>query len=211
MKLRVEVQRSTGKDSHRETEETMLRIVVEHSMDSAVLCCFGRIIAGKEALSLRDAVMCQVDKHSVVLDLAGVEFIDAAGLGLLVFLHTLGAAVGFDLQILNPIHRIAKLLELTRLDSVLEIPFRMRRKCSRALSLRAMMGISEESLKVQFLLKTNPFPNPKAHKLPGQSALPDSTPQGRTQSNPESKSPTTWGFLDPARRRIRDPHRMKNP
>lgn len=121
MKLRVEVQRSTGKDSHRETEETMLRIVVEHSMGSAVLCCFGRIIAGKEALSLRDAVMCQVDKRSVVLDLAGVEFIDAAGLGLLVFLHTLAAAVGFDLQILNPIHRVAKLLELTRLDSVLEI------------------------------------------------------------------------------------------
>ena len=53
--------------------------------------------------------------------LRGVEAIDAAGLGLLVFLHTLGHAVGFELQVRNPMPRVRELLELTRLDSVLEI------------------------------------------------------------------------------------------
>jgi anti-anti-sigma regulatory factor len=50
-----------------------------------------------------------------------VEGIDAAGLGLLVSLHTLGCVVGFELQVRNPVRRVRKLLELTRLDSVLGI------------------------------------------------------------------------------------------
>jgi len=100
----------------------MLRIVVEQSMDGAVLRCFGRLVAGKEALRLREAVMCRADKRSVQLDLAGVETIDAAGLGLLISLHTLGQVVGFKLQIRNPVPRVCELLKLTRLESVLDIP-----------------------------------------------------------------------------------------
>jgi anti-anti-sigma factor len=99
----------------------MLQIVVEQSMDSALLHCSGRLVAGKEVSRLREAVMCQVEKRSVQLDLAGVEGIDAAGLGLLVSLHTLGCVVGFELQVRNPVRRVRKLLELTRLDSVLGI------------------------------------------------------------------------------------------
>jgi ABC-type transporter Mla MlaB component len=44
------------------------------------------------------------------LDLAGVEAIDAAGLGLLVSLHTLGYVVGFGLQVQNPVPRVRTLL-----------------------------------------------------------------------------------------------------
>jgi anti-anti-sigma factor len=99
----------------------MLQIVVEQSMDSALLHCSGRLVAGKEVSRLREAVVCQVEKRSVQLDLAGVEGIDAAGLGLLVSLHTLGCVVGFELQVRNPVRRVRKLLELTRLDSVLGI------------------------------------------------------------------------------------------
>jgi anti-anti-sigma factor len=99
----------------------MLQIVVEQSMDSILLRCSGRLVAGKEVLRLREAVMCQAEKRSVQLDLAGVESIDAAGLGLLVSLHSLGCVVGFELQVRNPVRRVRKLLELTRLDSVLGI------------------------------------------------------------------------------------------
>ena len=99
----------------------MLQIVVEQSIDSALLRCSGRLVAGKEVLRLREAVMCQAEKRSVQLDLAGVAGIDAAGLGLLVSLHTLGCVVGFELQVRNPVRRVRKLLELTRLDSVLGI------------------------------------------------------------------------------------------
>jgi len=99
----------------------MLQIVVERSMDSALLCCSGRLVAGEEVLRLREAVMCHADKRSVELDLVGVETIDAAGLGLLVSLHTLGCLVGFELQVRNPVRRVRSLLKLTRLESVLEI------------------------------------------------------------------------------------------
>jgi len=102
-------------------EGTMLRIVVERSMHTAALRCSGRIVFGTGICILRDAVMCEADKRIVLLDLAGVEAIDAAGLGLLAFLHAMGYAVGFTLQLVNPIRRVRELLELTRLDSVLEI------------------------------------------------------------------------------------------
>jgi len=99
----------------------MLDIVVEQFMDSVLLRCCGRLVAGKELVRLRKAVMCQVDKRSVQLDLAGIEAVDAAGLGLLVSLHTLGSVVGFGFQVRNPVPRVRTLLKLTRLESVLDI------------------------------------------------------------------------------------------
>lgn len=99
----------------------MLRIVREHLADTVILRCFGRIVAGPEAESLKDAVACEADKRQVILDLAGVEAIDARGLGLLVFLQTLGSALGFDLEVANPSPRVRELLGLTRLDSLLNI------------------------------------------------------------------------------------------
>lgn len=99
----------------------MFQIVVERSLNSALLRCSGRLVAGKEVLDLREAVMCQADKRNVQLDLAGVEVIDAAGLGLLVSLHMLGCVAGFEFQVQNPVRRLRKLLELTKLDSVLRI------------------------------------------------------------------------------------------
>ena len=39
----------------------------------------------------------------------------------MVFLHTLGHAVGFELQVKNPVPRVRELVELTGLDSVLQI------------------------------------------------------------------------------------------
>jgi anti-sigma B factor antagonist len=98
----------------------MLQVAVEHSADTAILHCVGRIVAGDEADVLKAAVMCQASRRVVLLDLAGVETVDAAGLGLLIFLQTTGCAVGFELQLTNPTRRVRELLELTRLDSVLE-------------------------------------------------------------------------------------------
>jgi anti-anti-sigma factor len=99
----------------------MLERLVERHADTAILHCVGRIVAGDEVRRLRNLVMCQADKRVVLLDLAGVDRIDAAGLGLLVSLQTLGYAVGFELQLLDPQPLVRELLELTGLDSVLEI------------------------------------------------------------------------------------------
>jgi anti-anti-sigma factor len=78
------------------------------------------MVAGDEADVLKAAVMRQASRRVVLLDLAGVETMDAAGLGLLIFLQTTGYAVGFELQLTNPTRRVRELLELTRLDSVFE-------------------------------------------------------------------------------------------
>ena len=99
----------------------MLRIVTEHLADTAILQCFGRIVAGREAEALKDAVACEADKRQVILDLAGVAAIDARGLGLLVFLQTLGCALGYELELANPTPRVREVLDLTRLDFVLDI------------------------------------------------------------------------------------------
>jgi len=99
-----------------------LAIVVQQFPDSAVLRLSGRLVAGEEVLRLRQAVLCLAHKRSVQLNLAGVEAIDAAGLGLLISLYTLGHEVGFKLQVRNPVRRVYELLKLTRLESVLDIP-----------------------------------------------------------------------------------------
>ena len=99
----------------------MLELVVERGAYTSILHCVGRIVAGSEVHRLRNAVTCQADKRIVLLDLAAVDRIDAAGLGLLVLLHTLGYAVGFELQVRKPQTRVRELLELTRLNSVLKI------------------------------------------------------------------------------------------
>lgn len=99
----------------------MLRITTEHLADITVLRLFGRIVAGREVKSLKDAVAAEADKRLVVVDLAAVEAIDARGLGLLVFLQTLGYALGFELQLVNPTARVREVLDLTRLDFVLEV------------------------------------------------------------------------------------------
>ena len=65
--------------------------------------------------------MCHTHKQVVLLDLSGVDMIDAAGLGVLVFVQTLGCVVGFDLKLMNPTAQVRELLEITRLNSVLEI------------------------------------------------------------------------------------------
>ena len=99
----------------------MLQVVVEHSADTVILRCVGRIVAGDEAHVLQDAVANQADKRVVLLDLAGVDGIDAAGLGLLVFLQILSCVAGFDLKLLSPTARVREMLEIANLDSVLEI------------------------------------------------------------------------------------------
>jgi anti-anti-sigma factor len=102
-------------------EAIMLRIITEHLADTTIVRPLGRIVAGREVESLKDAVAAEADKRLVVVDLAAVQAIDARGLGLLVFLQTLGYALGFELQLVNPTPRVREVLDLTRLDCVLEV------------------------------------------------------------------------------------------
>jgi len=93
----------------------MLTVITERLGDVVTLRCAGRIVRGQETAILCAAV--QQHRRHLVLDLAGVDAIDAAGVGLLVSLQ----AAGIYLQLLNPSKPVREVLRMTHLDSVFEI------------------------------------------------------------------------------------------
>ena len=99
----------------------MLNIRIERTGETAILHCDGRIVVGSALSALREAVLCELGKRSVVLDLSRVDRIDAGGLGALVFLHTCVNGLGSELRLMNPSAPVAEVLELTNLTSVFAI------------------------------------------------------------------------------------------
>jgi anti-sigma B factor antagonist len=105
----------------RNVEVHMLNIRVERRGKIAVLFCAGRIDIGEPLTRLREAVLYELGASAVVLDLAQVTAIDAAGLGLLMFLHTRAAGRGCELKISASSPQVASVLKITKLDSVLSV------------------------------------------------------------------------------------------
>ena len=93
----------------------MLTVTVKESNDGVVLQCRGRIVRGDETAILCAAV--RQEGRSVILDLAGVDAIDAAGIGSLVSLQ----ASGIYLTLLNPTEQVREVLRVTQLESIFEI------------------------------------------------------------------------------------------
>jgi hypothetical protein len=79
----------------------MLRIIIQDLEEMAVIRCVGRIVAGREANTLREAVLSQRKRGAVMLDLS-IDTVDGGGIGLLLFLQGWTRAFGIDLQLLNP-------------------------------------------------------------------------------------------------------------
>ena len=88
---------------------------------SVVLHCQGRIIFGSEARALTDIVADVLPSaRRMVVDLAGVEAIDSAGLGELVLLHMWSEAAGYTLKFASPRASVRRLLVLTNLVAVFD-------------------------------------------------------------------------------------------
>src|SRR5215467_7307290 len=72
-----------GRSSNEETGRTlMLRIDIQRDSRSATLHCHGRIVFGMEIETLRSVTMSRTER-ALEIDLAGIETVDASGLGLL--------------------------------------------------------------------------------------------------------------------------------
>ena len=99
----------------------MLKVTVRNRGNIAVFRCTGRMVAGENTRALWDAFRHASGRGFIMLDLAEVATIDAAGLGLLLFLNTSASIGGMELKLINPTQRTRELLALTNLDSVLEI------------------------------------------------------------------------------------------
>ncbi len=101
-------------------EPAMLSMTIQKLGDVSVFHCSGRITAGEEN-PLRTAVRSQSGVRAVVLDLADVTAIDAAGVGMLVSLRGWSKASGTELKLMNVTPRVGEVLELTHLRSTFEV------------------------------------------------------------------------------------------
>jgi anti-sigma B factor antagonist len=83
----------------------------------------GRITVGQEAGALRDRVaeLSAAGKRNVILNLAGVDYIDSTGLGALVICATSLRKNGGSLKLLALNRRNIELLVMTKLATVFEI------------------------------------------------------------------------------------------
>jgi anti-sigma B factor antagonist len=105
-------------------EESKLKLSLETRRlgDVIVVHCEGRIVYRDEANALsRVAVEALQSAQEVVLDLEGVERIDSAGLGELVFVYVSAEGFGNTVKLAGPNPRVRALLDLTNLSSVFEI------------------------------------------------------------------------------------------
>jgi anti-sigma B factor antagonist len=97
-----------------------MKFTVEHVGGCALISGTGRLNM-VQAPRLREVVAEEVGAghHHVVIDMAGVEFVDSTGLGALVGCLKLARQAGGDLRIAAVNDQVRMLLKLTGMDRVL--------------------------------------------------------------------------------------------
>src|SRR5262249_8743176 len=87
-----------------------------------IVDCNGRIVFGEESGLLRDTVKKLLAQTlRVVLNLAGISYIDSGGLGTLVALYTTAQNAGGAVKLANLTQRVGDLLQVTKLVTVFEV------------------------------------------------------------------------------------------
>lgn len=83
----------------------------------------GRLVAGEAAGALRERgnQAASAESRNMVLNLAGVDYIDSSGLGTLVAAHSTLGKAGGGMALMNLSKRSAELLILTKLATVFRI------------------------------------------------------------------------------------------
>ena len=76
---------------------------------------------GEEVQSLRQAVVSGNQTRIVMLDLSGVEAIDAGGVGALLSLRKWTREYKVQLKLVNPSHFVQEVLERTQLDRIFDV------------------------------------------------------------------------------------------
>jgi anti-anti-sigma factor len=102
--------------------EADLRLRLETLMteETTVICCTGRIAYGIAGLSEKITELLPQTRQ-LVIDLSGVEMIDAAGLGELVSIAVMAQTSDCSIKLTAPSDFVRQLLELTNLISVFEV------------------------------------------------------------------------------------------
>lgn len=98
----------------------MLQLLPQRSGHTVVLRCTGRMVAGEGLKALQTTAMAERGT-GLVIDLRGVEALDAAGLGALIRVRQWCDAQGMNLKLINPNRHLREVLAVTALDSVLDV------------------------------------------------------------------------------------------
>jgi anti-sigma B factor antagonist len=88
----------------------------------SVVSCHGRIMFGDEANALRDFLKQTLSETPrMVLNLAGVTYIDSGGLGTLVGVYSSARATGAEIKLTGLGQRLRDVLSITKLATVFEV------------------------------------------------------------------------------------------
>lgn len=98
----------------------MLKVHAQKLGAVAILRVQGQLVIG-ELATLRNAVFSQSEASVLVLDLARVSRIDAAGLGVMLELREVAQSKGIEFRIMNVTKLVQQVLEITRLNAVFEL------------------------------------------------------------------------------------------
>ena len=108
-------------ESHKESQ-LKLSLETRNCGDVIVVHCQGRIVYRDEAAALSSVVGEVLQQSSsVVLDLSGVSSMDSAGIGELALLQTWAQEKNASLKVAGANPLVRTLLDLTNLDSVIEV------------------------------------------------------------------------------------------
>ncbi len=90
--------------------------------DVTILDLSGEVRIGEGSIALRDAIRNLADsgKQKVLLNLAGVKYMDSSGIGELIANYTTVKRQGGQLKLLNLTERIQNLLVITKLLTVFD-------------------------------------------------------------------------------------------
>ena len=107
-----------------------LEYSVRQTSDVAILDLKGRLSLGEElafgpgsGVVLSDAIreLAKKGQSKILLNLAGVTYVDSSGVGQLVGALTTARNQGGDIKLLRPSSHIVHLLKTTKLDNVFDI------------------------------------------------------------------------------------------
>jgi anti-sigma B factor antagonist len=90
--------------------------------DVTILDMSGAVRIGEGSIALREAIrgLADVGKKKILLNLAGVNYVDSTGIGELIANYTTVSRQGGQLKLLNLTDRIQNLLVITKLLTVFD-------------------------------------------------------------------------------------------
>jgi len=100
-----------------------MKIEIRTVGDARILDCSGQITLGEGTMVIRNTVrdILQAGAKKIVLNLAGVNYIDSSGVGELVSTYTTVVNKGGQLKLLNLTKKIRELLAITKLLTVFDV------------------------------------------------------------------------------------------